>query len=274
MEQLTHYPLLQTALAGVVEAAAEIMAIYDNGFSTTYKSDGTPVTIADLASNDILEQHLSTTGIPILTEERMQAPFEERKNWRQLWCVDPLDGTKEFIRKNGEFAINVALIDDGKPVLGVIASPVEQRILIGGVQIPPAVLSFDQVLQIDSWSYLEPRKTVNQPIVIAGSRTPPSPFALAFFEQVGDRFGDYTYLKKGSALKFFDLACGTADIYPRFAPTMEWDIAAGQAIIEALGGSVTHPATGDVLHYNKELLLNPHFVVRTHAVREYLKAND
>lgn len=274
MEQLTHYPLLQTALAGVVEAATEIMAIYRTGFSANYKSDGTPVTIADLASNDILEQHLSTTGIPILTEERLQAPYDERKDWQQLWCVDPLDGTKEFIRKNDEFAINIALIEDGKPVLGIIASPVEQQVLIGGTQIPPAVLSFDQLQQIDSWQYLEAKKTVNRPIVIAGSRTPPSPFALSFFEQIGDRFGDYTYLKKGSALKFFDLARGTADIYPRFAPTMEWDIAAGQAIMEALGGSVTHPATGVVLHYNKALLLNPHFVVRTQAVREYLQAHD
>lgn len=271
MEQLSHYPLLQTALAGVVEAAAEILAIYRNGFSTSYKSDGSPVTIADLASNDILEQHLAETGIPILTEERLQAPYEERKDWKQLWCVDPLDGTKEFIRKNDEFAINVALIEDGKAVLGIIASPVDQLILIGGQQIPPAILGFDQLQHIASWRYLEPRQTANRPLVIAGSRTPPSPVALSYFGELAKTFGDYTYLKKGSALKFFDLASGTADIYPRFAPTMEWDIAAGQAIIEALGGTVTQPSTDEPLVYNKELLLNPHFVVRTPAVLEQLR---
>lgn len=261
MEHNAHYPLLLAALAGAVEASSEILAIYKHGFSPSYKSDGSPVTAADLASNTILEKHLEATQLPIMTEETTHAAFEERRQWERYWCVDPLDGTKEFIKRNDEFAVNIALIENRRPVLGIIASPVERTILIGGELIPPALVSFDAVGKTDSWLYIEPKQTPNSPLVIASSRTPHTGTSLAFINELKEQYGEPMFIKKGSALKFFDIALGTADIYPRFAPTMEWDIAAGQAIVEALGGSVTHPVTGESLYYNKESLVNPHFVV-------------
>lgn len=261
MENNAHYPLLLAALAGAVEASSEILAIYRDGFSPRYKTDGTPVTAADLASNTILEKYLGETGLPIMTEETTQAEFAERSQWQHYWCVDPLDGTKEFIKRNDEFAINIALIENRQPVLGIIVSPVDRKILIGGKLIPPALLSFDDIGQTSAWIFIEPKKTPNSPLVIASSRTPHAGASLDFINELKAAHGEPVFLKKGSALKFFDLALGIADIYPRFAPTMEWDIAAGQAIMEALGGSVVHPQTGEPLYYNKESLVNPHFVV-------------
>ena len=266
MEKSLHYSLLQAALAGVVEASSEIMAIYRESFSPKFKTDGSPVTAADLASNTVLEKHLGETGLPVLTEESIHAPFEERTKWALYWCVDPLDGTKEFIKRNDEFAINIALIENKQPVLGIVASPVEQTALIGGKFVPPAIVHFDQIGNIDNWEFIEPKPFPNNPVVIAGSRTPHSGASLEYINQLKTTYGDLAFLKKGSALKFFDLALGTADLYPRFAPTMEWDIAAGQAIIEALGGTVTHAISGEPLHYNKASLFNPHFVVTSYAL--------
>jgi 3'(2'), 5'-bisphosphate nucleotidase len=271
MEQHAHYNLLNIALAAVVEASAEILSIYKTGFSPNYKSDGSPVTIADLVSNTILERHLNVTGIPMLTEESLHAPFEERKNWKQLWCVDPLDGTKEFIKKNDEFAVNIALIEDQQPVLGIVASPVEGVIIVGGKHVAPALIAFENINKPADWELIHRKVTPNAPIVITSSRTPHSGAILEFILSVRERFGEPAFLPKGSALKFIDLAIGNADIYPRFAPTMEWDIAAGQAIIESLGGSVTHAITGEPLIYNKEDLLNPHFVVHSYAMRQHFE---
>jgi 3'(2'), 5'-bisphosphate nucleotidase len=270
MEQHAHYHLLNIALAAVVEASAEILSIYSTGFSPNYKSDGSPVTIADIASNTIIERHLGPTGIPLLTEESQHAPFEERRHWNQLWCIDPLDGTKEFIKKNDEFAVNIALIEDKQPVLGIVASPVEGVMVIGGRHVHPALIAFENIHHPENWELIQRRMTFNEPVVITSSRTPHSGAILEFILAVREQFGEPAFLQKGSALKFIDLAVGNADIYPRFAPTMEWDIAAGQAIIESLGGSVTHAVTGEPLHYNKANLLNPHFVVHSHAVRQHL----
>lgn len=273
MEQQAHYGLLQIALEAAVSASVEIMRVYRLGFSPVFKKDGSPVTEADLASNRAIEKILSVTGIPFLSEESQQEAYEHRRQWQHLWCVDPLDGTKEFIRRNDEFAVNIALIENGKPVLGLIASPVNQQILIGGTQVPAALVPFTETGNPENWHYIERRRQPNAPIVIAGSRTPHSGATLKFINDLKERFGDCAFLKKGSALKFFDLATGTADIYPRFAPTMEWDIAAGQAIMESLGGNVVHAITGEPLHYNKANLQNPYFVVNTHAIRQQLTAD-
>lgn len=271
MEQRAHYDLLQVALAAVVEASAEIMRVYQEGFSPNYKRDGSPVTQADLASNAILERHLIPTNIPLLTEESAHASYEERHEWDLLWCIDPLDGTKEFIKRNDEFAINIALIEHKKPVLGIIASPVEKTVLVGGKHVQPALIPFDAIHDPASWQLIEWKHEINSPIVIATSRTPHSGATLDYIHKTDAQFGAHTFLKKGSALKFFDLALGNADVYPRFAPTMEWDIAAGQAIMEALGGSVYHAVSGEPLYYNKANLLNPYFVVNSHAVNKYLE---
>ncbi|HLP55020.1 MAG TPA: 3'(2'),5'-bisphosphate nucleotidase CysQ [Fluviicola sp.] len=273
MKQRAHYDLLQVALAAVVEASAEIIRVYREGFSPNYKRDGSPVTQADLASNSVIERYLLATEIPLLTEESVHAPYEERHQWEQLWCVDPLDGTKEFIKRNDEFAINIALIEHKKPVLGIIASPVEELILVGGKEVQPAVIPFTGISDRAAWQLIGRKTEINSPIVIASSRTPHSGATLDYIRKTNAEFGAHTFLKKGSALKFFDLALGKADVYPRFAPTMEWDIAAGQAIMESLGGSVYHAISGEPLHYNKANLLNPYFVVNSHAVNQYFERN-
>jgi 3'(2'), 5'-bisphosphate nucleotidase len=256
---------LPVVLSAIVEASQAITRIYESGFSAEYKDDGSPVTQADYASNEILEKRLLETGLPLLTEENEHAPYEERKNWERLWCVDPLDGTKEFVKKNGEFAINVALVENNRAVFGAIAHVIEKKVLVGGTDIPAAVIGFDSIGDPKKWEFIEPREKAGDPLVVASSRTPHYGETLDYLQKLKKRFGEPEFIRKGSSLKFFDLALGHADFYPRFAPTMEWDIAAGQAIVESLGGSVVDAYSGRPLFYNKESLFNPHFIARTAA---------
>jgi 3'(2'), 5'-bisphosphate nucleotidase len=259
----------QLAIQAAVAAAKVIMEIYQHDFSVLEKNDGSPVTKADLAASACIEEILAPLGIPITGEESDKAPFEERQHWEQCWCVDPLDGTKEFVKRNGEFAINIALIENGKPIFGLIASPVQEEILIGSKEIGVFVLHFKDVDQAENWQQLCIPEKINEPLVMTCSRSHHSGPVLQIINALKEKGHELDYIKKGSALKFFDLATGRADIYPRFAPTMEWDIAAGQAILEALGGEVVHAETGDPLTYNKANLVNPYFVARTKALREY-----
>lgn len=255
-----------TALQAAVAASEKIMSFYSGEFGAAHKEDGSPVTQADLASNDILIAHLERTGIPIVSEESVHSAYEIRKDWELVWCVDPLDGTKEFIRGSSEFAVCVSLIHEQRPILGIIASPVQRTILIGGISVPAAFLNFDSIHEPERWRYIDRREQVNEPLVIAISRSQDSNSDLAFNRLMRERYGEVQFLKKGSALKFMDLAAGHADVYARFAPTMEWDIAAGQAIIEALGGRVVHAEKGHALYYNKANLFNPYFIVETAPV--------
>jgi 3'(2'), 5'-bisphosphate nucleotidase len=259
----------QLAIQAAVAAAKVIMEIYQHDFSVLEKNDGSPVTKADLAASACIEEILAPLGIPITGEESDKAPFEERQHWEQCWCVDPLDGTKEFVKRNGEFAINIALIENGKPIFGLIASPVQEEILIGSKEIGVFVLHFKDVDQAENWQQLCIPEKINEPLVMTCSRSHHSGPVLQIINALKEKGHELDYIKKGSALKFFDLATGRADIYPRFAPTMEWDIAAGQAILEAIGGEVVHAETGDPLTYNKANLVNPYFVARTKALREY-----
>ncbi|WP_343747117.1 3'(2'),5'-bisphosphate nucleotidase CysQ [Fluviicola sp.] len=258
-------------LKACVEASEAIMQVYETDFDPNIKVDGSPVTKADLLSNAIIKQALEQTNVPAIMEEIRNAAFEDRRQWDSVWIVDPLDGTKEFIKKNGEFAICIALIHQNRPVLGFIASPVNEEILIGGKDITPAVVPFAELNNPENWRTISPQEAVNDPLQIAGSRSHHSGTELKFNQVMREVFGEVEFVKKGSALKFFDIALGIADVYPRFAPTMEWDIAAGQAIIEALGGIVEHAETGQPLSYNKENLYNPYFIVKSKAVIDRLK---
>ncbi|MDR0801418.1 3'(2'),5'-bisphosphate nucleotidase CysQ [Fluviicola sp.] len=262
---------LPIVLKACVEASKTIMQVYETGFDPNIKTDGSPVTKADLLSNAIIKQALEQTKIPAIMEEIRNAAFEDRRQWENVWIVDPLDGTKEFIRKNDEFAVCIALIHKNQPVLGFIASPVNEEILIGGKEVSPAVVPFKEINNPENWKKVIPQKEVNQPLQIAGSRSHHSGAELKFNQLMREVFGEVQFVKKGSALKFFDIALGMADIYPRFAPTMEWDIAAGQAIVEALGGTIEHAETGQSLSYNKENLYNPYFIVKSKAVIDRLK---
>ncbi|MEN9973780.1 MAG: hypothetical protein RIS20_2127 [Bacteroidota bacterium] len=254
------------AIHASIAASEAIMQIYQNDFEEIIKSDGSPLTQADLASSDIIGEHLSPFNIPITGEETEKMSFEERSNWTECWCVDPLDGTKEFIKKNGEFAVNIALIKEGKAHFGLIASPVRREIIIGSEETGVYLFSFEDVHDFTAWNKLSTPEKHNNPIVLIGSRSHHSGSVLDIIESLKTLSPEIAFTQMGSALKFFDLALGTADIYPRFAPTMEWDIAAGQAILEALGGSVVHAETGEPLVYNKANLTNPFFVAKTATV--------
>lgn len=257
---------IPVVLQACIEASEAIMQIYETDFDPSLKTDGSPLTKADLISNSILKKALERTGIPAIMEEIKNSPYETRKTWETVWVVDPLDGTKEFIQKNGEFAVCVALVHQNQPVLGFIASPVNREIIFGGKDFQVSLLSFDDIDQTENWKTISPKTEINNPLKISGSRSHHSGNDLVFNQTMSEQFGEVEFQQKGSALKFFDLALGKADVYPRFAPTMEWDIAAGQAIIEGLGGTVVQAETNEALTYNKESLYNPHFIVKTKAI--------
>jgi len=254
-----------SAILASIEASKVIMDFYRSTFKIDIKTDGSPVTQADLAASEIISKHLSLTGIPILGEELKNKDFSVRTKWTKNWCVDPLDGTKMFIQKNDEFVVSIALIEENKSVFGVLASPVQERILIGGVGLGVYIFDFSQFKSLSEWRKIEPNSQMNQPMVVACSRS----FGkdnVAYAKSMEQEFGEFEYLKMGSALKFFELAEGKADMYVRLGPTMEWDIAAGQAILEELGGEIRSLETNERLLYNKDSLFNPPFVAKTKAL--------
>ena len=262
--KLSTFPdIYHIALKASIEASKVIIEFYEKGFQSEIKKDGSPVTEADLASSEIISRILNSTNIPILGEETIHQDFAERKNWKLNWCVDPLDGTKEFIKRNDQFAVNIALIKNKQTIFGIIASPTDNTVLFGGEKVGVFISHFKDINNETKWLKLSARTIANNPLVMTMSHSPNSGASFDFIEKLKLTYPSIEYLKKGSALKFFDLAEGKADIYPRFAPTMEWDIAAGQAILEALGGSITSIESGQKLVYNKENLFNPHFIALT-----------
>ena len=253
----------QIALKAAIDASALIMKFYSGEINTEIKSDGSPVTEADLASSRLIHERLAETGLPVMGEEIKNAPYAERQLWERFWCVDPLDGTKEYLKRNGEFAVNIAFIEQGKPVFGIIASPVNAEVLFGGTETGVYLSAFADHNSPEKWRRVEGAAAVGDPLVMISSRSHHDGISLEFIQALKAEYGEIAFLQKGSSLKFFDLALGHADVYPRFAPTMEWDIASGQAILEALGGAVLHAETSAPLYYNKENLKNPHFIAKT-----------
>jgi 3'(2'), 5'-bisphosphate nucleotidase len=237
-------------------AATAIMAVYDGEFSVERKSDDSPLTLADLESQRVIIEGLAalTPNVPVLSEESAQAPWSERRAWRDLWVVDPLDGTREFVKRNGEFTINIALICEHEPVLGLVAAPA-LRILYWGAR---GIGAFRQ--RGDERPAAIRIAPVARPLRVVGSRSHASAETSAYLEQIGP----HVMSSIGSSLKFCLVAEGSADLYPRFGPTSEWDTAAGQAVLEAAGGQVTRP-DGHRLRYNcRESLLNGDFVAFSH----------
>jgi 3'(2'), 5'-bisphosphate nucleotidase len=271
MEKLPQH--FQSAIHIGIKASFILMDYYQGHVESIDKSDGTPVTIADKASSDFIVKSLSEFGYPIICEEIANEPYEIREKWTENWCIDPLDGTKEYLKKNGEFAINIAFISHSKSVFGIIVSPVKREVLYGGTSTGVFILNFDEQGQILSNTKIERSFTKNNPVVLLASRSYDTPATKKFIAEIEKQIGEVTYKQKGSSLKFFDFARGSADIYPRFAPTMEWDIAAGQAILEALGGEILHLVTGKPLVYNKKDLRNPHFIAKSAGLKETLIFN-
>lgn len=238
------------------EAGAAIMDIYAGEFDVELKGDDSPLTCADRASHEVIVKGLSQAfpEIPILSEEGKNIPYAERKDWQLFWLVDPLDGTKEFIKRNGEFTVNIALVEAGSVVAGVVYVPAQDRMFFG--RVGEGAWRVDDGGEVVAIKVRKAAPAAGLTVVM--SRSHPSP-------ELADYLKDITVseaLPVGSSLKFCVVAEGRADLYPRLGPTMEWDTAAGQAVVEAAGGSVTQ-VDGSPLHYNKENLLNPFFIVKS-----------
>lgn len=266
---------LLTAIHAAIDAGNEILEVYgSDDFLIENKSDNSPVTIADKRAHDLIVKALDPLNIPVLSEEGKELPASERQKWNTLWIVDPLDGTKEFIKRNGEFTVNIALVGNGKPILGVLLVPVKQTLYFSSqdigsfkIEIKSGIknLSLDEIIKNAERLIVEnPGDSHFQtnPYRIVGSRSHLTAEVEAFVNKQKEVYPDVSFVSAGSSLKFCLIAEGKADIYPRLGPTMEWDTAAGQAIVEHAGGSVIRHDTNTPLGYNKGNLLNPWFIVR------------
>ena len=237
------------------QAGDAIMTVYNSDdFNVELKNDDSPLTKADIAANDIIVAALTklTPDIPILSEESAKAPYETRKHWTKFWLVDPLDGTKEFIKRNGEFTVNIALIENGKPILGVVYAPVLEHTYSGAEGLG----AFKQE-ENNPAQEIKVADHRNQKLKVVASRSHAGPDLQAFL----DSLDDYDVISMGSSLKLCLVAEGKAHLYPRLGPTMEWDTGAAHAVVNAAGGQVTD-LDKEPLQYNKENLLNPYFIVK------------
>jgi 3'(2'), 5'-bisphosphate nucleotidase len=272
---MSHAQYLPLAVLAAYDAGQAVLEIYNRDFKVTEKEDRSPLTEADLASHRVICEALrSGSPFPILSEESRHAPYEERADWNVFWLVDPLDGTKEFIKRNGEFTVNIALVDSGVPVLGVVFTPVTGAFHVGG----PDFGAFRAVLGeefadreelaaqagtlSEAWSRLPlaldvPAGTLR----VVASRSHRNQETDEFIDRIGVGYENVELVSSGSSLKLCMVAEGSADVYPRIAPTCEWDTAAAHAVVLGAGGTVCRHEDGQPVVYNKPDLLNPHFVV-------------
>jgi 3'(2'), 5'-bisphosphate nucleotidase len=257
-----------SSLAGPVcvvasEAGRRILEIYQQGaFEVQRKADDSPLTAADRASHDIIERGLSalTPGVPVWSEESAEVSFYERSQWPEFWLVDPLDGTREFVKRNGEFTVNIALVREHRPVLGVICVPARDEHFHGGAGLGSFARS-----GAGRPAPIQVCRRTAEPVRVAGSRSHAGDSLVRFVQNLPG----YQMITVGSSIKFCMVASGSADVYPRLGPTAEWDTAAGQAIVEGAGGAVTD-LEGRPLRYNvRPEPLNPFFVAFGDASRNW-----
>ncbi len=260
---MNYAELIEPVVALARSAGRAILEVYATDFDVQSKTDDSPLTKADLAAHRCLTEGLGALepDLPLISEESGLPPFEERGNWARYWLVDPLDGTKEFVNRNGEFTVNVALIENGRPALGVVHVPVQNRTYIGcaghGAELrdgngpPRAITVADRS---------------HQPVRVVGSRSHRGKSLDRFL----DRLGECEMVPMGSSLKFCVVAEGNADVYPRLGPTSEWDTAAAQAVVEQAGGKVLELDGKPLLYNNKPEILNPWFVVVGAPDRDWL----
>ena len=257
--------LLNIAITAALEAGKEILKIYHSeNFNIQIKEDNSPLTKADKASHNVIISILNKTNIPVLSEEGRSISYDERKNWNQLWIIDPIDGTKEFIKRNGEFTVNIALLQDQKLALGAIFVPAKRELYYSSQEIGAFKVNVD--LELINVDYLIktaikiPFKIEDKIFTIVASRSHMSSETETYIQKMRSIHGEVNLISKGSSLKMCMVAEGSADCYPRFAPTMEWDTAAGQAICEHAGFQVIDCKTNDSMRYNREKLLNNWFL--------------
>ncbi len=264
-------PLLLAALRAAWSGGQEILQVYGTEFAVDTKADATPITEADRRSQQRIRGILAAAdpSIPFLAEEGIQIPFEERRAWQRFWLVDPLDGTREFVSRNGEFTVNIALIEGTRPVLGVILAPLLSLAYLGVVPAGGAwrlddAGSLAGTAAIDSRELaaraLRLPRTATRVFTVAASRSHMTPATQTYIEECRRLFGEAEVRQSGSSLKMCQVAEGLVDVYPRIGATSEWDVAAGQAIVEAAGGSIRRAGTREPLAYNQPSLRNPPFV--------------
>lgn len=261
--------LLKIAITAAIEAGTAIIDVYQSDcFDIELKDDKSPLTRADKAAHDVITGFLRSTGLPVLSEEGRDIPYDERKQWSRFWLVDPLDGTKEFIKRNGEFTVNIALIENNLPVAGVIYVPVNRTLYFadnknGAYKIENLSTDF-KITEIEKLQPIKlPLNKNNNAYVVVASRSHLSDETKAFINKLSAKHKNVETISRGSSLKLCMVAEGKADIYPRFGPTMEWDTAAGHAIAVASGATVLRADNNEILCYNKNNLLNPWFIVET-----------
>lgn len=267
---------LLAAVDAAVTAGKAVMEVYQSDFAVQAKEDKSPLTAADKNAHEIIKADLAAFDLPLISEEGRDTAYAVRKSWRTLWMVDPLDGTKEFVKRNGEFTVNIALIDDGRPVMGVVYAPVPQWLYFAATEIgaykltdvAPGERLLDEGGSIDERLSVLMKSGQKLPLpqsreiyTIVGSRSHQTPELEEFVAARREEKGDVEFIAAGSSLKICLVAEGAADIYPRLGPTMEWDTAAGQAVAECAGARVTVYNDGRPLRYNRAELLNPWFLV-------------
>lgn len=251
--------MIQSVIDIAIQASEAILEIYKQDFDVEIKSDQSPLTLADKNANEIIVQQLKKidSSIPIISEENKLIDFSERKNWTKCWIVDPLDGTKEFIKKNGEFTVNIALVENGIPILGVVHLPAQQITYYAEKNKG----SFK--IENGKTTPLKIRKLAEDGVLkIVGSRSHQTPELIAYVEEQRKTFQHVEFVAAGSSLKFCLLAEGKADVYPRLGLTMEWDTCAGQILATEAGAEVLRFDNQQPLLYNRENLLNPYFIVK------------
>jgi 3'(2'), 5'-bisphosphate nucleotidase len=269
---MNYSALLETAVVASIEAGKEILDVYSQPIAVETKDDKSPLTMADKRAHLKIMEYLSATSLPVLSEEGKHMAYEERSSWTMFWLVDPLDGTKEFIKRNGEFTVNIALIENQKPVAGVIYVPVTGELYFASIS--DGAFKCENVVATNvvkgNQGFLEMLKTHSTKLknttkpdkyTVVASRSHMSPETEELIAKLRTQYGELDMVSKGSSLKLCLVAEGKANIYPRLAPTMEWDTAAGQAVCEIAGCSVINHHTQTPVLYNKENLLNPWFVV-------------
>ena len=275
MDTIQYDKLILTTILAAKRAGEAILEVYDSDFAVEQKDDKSPLTLADKRSHEIIENVLEQTvtannsTVPILSEEGKEIPYDERIKWEYFWLVDPLDGTKEFIKRNGEFTVNIALIHKHKPVLGIIYIPVKDVFYFATINFGAYKLENSSILTedlsieelIDKSQRLPLHSNDKTTLTVVGSRSHTSEEFTEFVKQLNQKHENVEFISSGSSLKLCLVAEGKADVYPRFGPTMEWDTAAGQAIVEQAKGTVMETETNEPLSYNKSNLLNPFFIV-------------
>lgn len=261
--------LLEMALQAAVKAGDEIMKVYEKPFKVHYKEDESPVTEADRKASRVIVNELAESAIPVISEEEDIPEYSQRKNFTRLWLVDPLDGTKEFVKKNGEFSVNIGLVENGFPLLGVVFMPVLKEIYfaapqLGAFKVAHPVFMEHDVRKFSLSDYVKHGKKLPgehpHKYTVVASRSHLSKETYAHLQKLKYEKGETDVVYSGSSVKMCWVAEGRAHEYPRFGRTMEWDTAAGQAIVEMAGGRFLNFDTGERLHYNKEQLENPNFI--------------